>query len=187
MVTKEEVEARVEEGSSTLFHAGISLHRALMSIETQHFEDSLDALRECRDRLNTAIETYERVIEQAREGLLDEEIRDRDDELERQFFDAIERKGKLEGLFFEDDELWEYLETAALRNDPLAGYEQLVAQMTQLRNHVTGLVEDIENDESVEHVQHATWRTFTTYVRTTNLGQMIAFVNTETGKRRGTL
>lgn len=183
MVTKEEVEARVEEGSSTFFHAGVSLHRALMDIETQHFEDSVDDLRACREYLDDAIDAYRIVIEHAGEGLLGAG----DGEVPPSAlldYDALWQKGRLEGLFFEDEELWEYVAGAAEMGDPLAGYERILSLMTRVRNDVDGLVADIESGQPPEHVQHATWRTMTRYMRTVTLGHMIAFANTEALKRR---
>ncbi|PSP81600.1 hypothetical protein BRC81_01190 [Halobacteriales archaeon QS_1_68_20] len=182
MSEKHELEAEVESGSAALFHSAISLHRALMEIEQGRFEEGLDDLEECSERLDDAIETYERLTEQARDALLSQE--DLQAGVSQEFFETLHRRGQLEGLFYEDDEQWAYVTGSVATNDPLANYEKVASLIADVRNQVDGLIRDIEMGRGPVQIVHATWRAMTAYMRAVNLGQMIAFVNTHLERRR---
>lgn len=183
MITAQEIESRVEEGSSTLVHAGISLHRALMDIEVATPDEAVSDLQQCLNRTDEAIEQYQELIPLAEGGLSEERGYPNDESATRLLFDNFRAKAEVEGLFGGCEDFWELLRLAAERNDPLAGYELFASMMVKFRDEVNGLLQEIERDTAFIRVKLSTWRTMELYQRTLTLGRMIAFINAEMATR----
>lgn len=170
--------------------AGIALHRALKYVEIREFEGATDDLDETVAHLDDAAAEMREALALAdaalREGMIrtaSEEGLDRaggDEEKAALVFEQMRRTGDVEELFLDDQELWAYLEASAVSNDPFAGYALFASRISQLRNQVAGLRNDVEADHSVAHIQNAVWRLLTCYMRTVNLGNVISYVNRET-------
>lgn len=178
-------------GAERFHDAGIALHTALKPFAHREFEEATDDFRAASDHLERAVEEIRTAVDLANQAIEEDLIRTADEEFgdekeggggpdEEFVFEVLRRKADTKELFYGDEEMWRYLETAARTNDPFAGYEMLAVVLSRLRDHVDGLVHDIENGADAVHVQNAGWRMLRLYLRAMNLAQMISYVNRET-------
>ncbi|PSP81599.1 hypothetical protein BRC81_01185 [Halobacteriales archaeon QS_1_68_20] len=166
----------------------IAFHRAEKAVGAKDPEDAVPYLRETSDHLQSVIEEIETALDMAHqtgdaevsEAASDDAARDRLREQRAQVLERLKQEADGNDYFYDDPELWDYLSTSALADDPIAGYAMLADFATRFRNRVDGIVEDIQRDPDFDHVEQELWRATRLHLRMTNLGVMISFINRET-------
>ncbi len=183
---KEHLLEHVKVAREHYLDALIAFHRAEKAVGAKDPEDAVQDLRETSDHLQSVIEEIETALELAHETG-DAEVSEATEEAPPEMLDqrmqVLQRLGQeaqASEYFYEDEELWEYLTTAALADDPIAGYAMLADFATRFRNRVDGIIQDVQRECDFDHVEQELWRATRLHLRMTNLGVMISFINRET-------
>lgn len=189
---KEHLLEHVKVARDHFLDAVIAFHRAEKTVGAKDPEAAVSDLQETSDHLEGVIEEIETALElahqtgdadvsEASDGTDGAPSRDADLRDERaRVLDRLKREAETNEFFYDDQQLWDYLATAALADDPIAGYAMFADLATRFRNRVDGLIHDIQRGCDFDHVEQELWRATRLHLRTTNLGVMISYINRET-------
>lgn len=187
---KSDLLEHAQNGAVSYIDSEIAFRRATKYLEQREYDAAKADLEECVDHLEVAISELEAALDVARAGRDEDWMRIYDEgDAERMLaqreaiadeFELLERKHEVGDLFLDDEESWEYLKSLALSGTPMAGYGMMRTMMTRIRNHVLGIVDDVEAGKDPHHMHEVSWRANRLYMRTTNFGNMMTFINRET-------
>lgn len=181
---KETVRNHFTTAGHQMLRTGADLFTAFSYMETLDFEDALDDLVQCVDRLDTVVEHLNEAIEITEEALpLTDEAHEHFSSFD---YDSLRSRAEIEELFIDDNEVWEVLIEEARSGNVTAGPRMYLSMVTELRGEVQAFIKDIERGHDDDHLLRASWSVLSSFSRIMNLGGMLSYFNRETRTPAGT-